>query len=208
MMRKLAVIGASGHGKVVADIAESCGWGKVDFFDDAYATEAAVNGCWSVRGRIADFMLVSSSYTSVFVAIGNNDTRRKVSEIMLANDIDLATLIHPAAVVSRYAQIGAGSIVIAGAVVNAYAVIGRGAIINTCASVDHDCHLGDYVHVSPGAHLAGGVKVGDNSWVGIGSCIKHQVTVGAGVIVGAGAVVINDVLDDLTIAGVPARPLL
>lgn len=206
-MRRLAIIGASGHGKVVADIAESCGWEAIDFFDDAYSSQVTTNGNWPIVGNVANLISAPSFYTGVIVAIGNNQVREKVCGIILASAMDLVTLIHPAAVVSRYAQIGAGSVVVAGAVINAYAVIGCGAIINTGASIDHDCCLGDYVHVSPGAHLAGGVKVGSRSWVGIGSCIKQQVSVGTGVTVGAGAVVIDNILDNLTVAGVPARPL-
>lgn len=205
-MRRLAVIGASGHGKVVADIAESCGWEAIDFFDDGYR-QKTVNENWPIVGDLADLLAASISYAGVVVAIGDNEVRRRVCETVLANSIVLVTLIHPAAVVSRYAQIGDGSVVVAGAVINAYAVIGRGVIINTCASIDHDCCLGDYVHISPGAHLAGGVNVGHGSWVGIGSCIKQQVTVGTNVRVGAGAVVINDVQDNFTVAGVPARSL-
>ena len=207
-MRRLAVIGASGHGKVVADIAETCGWTTIDFFDDAYSSKEAGNGNWPIIGTLNDLIASAASYTGVIVAIGDNGARQRVCEALLDRSISLATLVHPAAVVSRYAKIGEGSVVVAGAVINAYAVIGRGAIINTCASVDHDCHLDDYVHVSPGAHLAGGVKVGSCSWVGIGACVKQQVTVGARVRVGAGAVVVSDVQDDLTVAGVPARHLI
>lgn len=205
-MKKLAILGASGHGKVVADIAEICGWETVEFFDDASDTNNSINGCWPIVGNLANFILSANSYSGAVVAIGNNNVRSKISETLLARNISLVTLIHPRAVVSRYAQIGKGSIVVAGAVINAYAIIGRGAIINTNASVDHDCQLGNYVHISPGSNLAGGVVIGDNSWIGIGASVKQQVTIGAQVTVGAGAVVVNNILDNLTVAGVPARP--
>lgn len=206
-MKRLALIGASGHGKVVAEIAEACGWTAIDFFDDRCGDQVSHNGHWPVVGKVVDLLSASSSYAGVVVAIGNNSVRQKIYETILANGLELVTLIHPSAVVSRYAKVGAGSVVVAGAVINAYAVVGHGAIINTCASIDHDCFVGDYVHISPGAHLAGGVNVGECSWVGIGSCIKQQVIIGSGVTVGAGAVVVNDVLDNLTVTGIPARPI-
>lgn len=206
-MKRLAIIGASGHGKVVADIAESCDWEAIDFFDDAYNPQVTTNGHWPIVGSVSDLLSTSSTYSGVIVAIGNNQVRQKICETIVASTMNLVTLIHPAAIVSRHAKIGTGSVVVAGAVINAYATIGSGAIINTNASIDHDCCLGDYVHISPGANLAGGVKVGNCSWIGIGSCIKQQVTIGGGVTVGAGAVVISDTLDNLTVAGVPAHPL-
>lgn len=206
-MKKLAILGASGHGKVVADIAETCGWEEINFFDDANTTKGATNGCWPIAGRLSDFILSSyDSYNAVIVAIGNNEIREKICEDLMARHIPLATLIHPAAIVSRYAQINPGSVVVAGAVVNAYSIVGRGAIINTNSSIDHDCCLGNYVHISPGAHLAGGVSIGDKSWIGIGACVKQQITIGNQVIVGAGSVVVKNISNNMTVAGVPARP--
>ncbi|HLU17268.1 MAG TPA: acetyltransferase [Edaphocola sp.] len=208
-MKRLAIVGASGHGKVVADIAECCGWEAVEFFDDAYTDQTSMlRGNWPVVGTLSDLLSGVSGYTGVIVAIGDNQVRKSISQSLLAAGANLVTLVHPLAIVSRYAEIGAGSVVVAGAVINAYAVIGSGAIINTGSSIDHDCHLDDYVHISPGVHLAGGVKIRSCCWVGIGACVKQQVTIGANVTVGAGSVVVHNILDNLTVVGVPARPLM
>lgn len=208
-MKRLAIVGASGHGKVVADIAECCGWEAVEFFDDAYTDQTSMlTGNWPVVGTLSDLLSGVSGYTGVIVAIGDNQVRKSISQSLLAAGANLVTLVHPLAIVSRYAEIGAGSVVVAGAVINAYAVIGSGAIINTGSSIDHDCHLDDYVHISPGVHLAGGVKIRSCCWVGIGACVKQQVTIGANVTVGAGSVVVHNILDNLTVVGVPARPLM
>ncbi|PUA27598.1 MAG: acetyltransferase [Cellvibrio sp. 79] len=205
-MKKLAIIGASGHGKVVADIAETCGWEAINFFDDANGTKGTKNGAWPITGNVSDFILSSDTYTAVIVAIGNNEIRSKICDDLLARNIPLATLIHPTATISRYAQIGPGSVVVAGSVINTYASIGRGAIINTNSSIDHDCSLGNYVHISPGANLAGNVCIGDKSWIGIGACVKQQIIIGNKVIVGAGSVVVKNVPDNMTVTGIPARP--
>lgn len=208
-MKRLAIVGASGHGKVVADIAECCGWEAVEFFDDAYTDQTSMlRGNWPVVGTLSDLLSGVSGYTGVIVAIGDNQVRKSISQSLLAAGANLVTLVHPLAIVSRYAEIGAGSVVVAGAVINAYAVIGSGAIINTGSSIDHDCHLDDYVHISPGVHLAGGVRIRSCCWVGIGACVKQQVTIGANVTVGAGSVVVHNILDNLTVVGVPARPLM
>ena len=203
-MKHLAILGASGHGKVVADCAELCGWQAVSFFDDAWPGKRA-NGGWSVMGDTTDLLRRVGEFDGVLVAIGNNAVRQARLRLLAEQGGVLPVLVHPSAVVSRYASLGAGSVVFAGAVLNADCQVGAGAIINTGATVDHDCVLGDAVHVSPGAHLAGGVIVGDRSWLGIGSSARQLVRIGGDVVVGAGAAVVSDVANECVVTGVPAR---
>lgn len=205
-MQRLAILGASGHGKVVADTAECCGWTTVEFFDDAWP-ERQSNGAWAVTGNTEALLDRLDQFHGVVVAIGNNRIRHDKLLTLQAAGGRLATLIHPAATVSRYARIGAGSVVFAGAVVNADAHIGMGAILNTGCSVDHDCVLGEAVHVSPGARLAGGVQVGDLSWIGIGASVRQLIRIGSRAMIGAGGVVVSDVPDKVTAVGVPTRVL-
>lgn len=204
-MRRLAVFGASGHGKVVAEIAESCGWDEIVFFDDAWPS-ITTNGCWVVEGTgqaLADNL---RKFSGIFVAIGNNRIRAERIGWLLELSAPLVSLVHPSAVVSKYAELGAGSVVMPGVVVNVSACVGVGAILNTGCSVDHDCDIGSCVHISPGARLAGGVIVGNHSWVGIGACVKQRIRIGENVTVGAGAAVVSNLPDGVTAVGVPAMP--
>lgn len=203
-MNILAILGASGHGRVVADVALESGWDGIVFFDDAADGQRTCGG-WPIEGGTADLAASGHRFAAAIVAIGNNVVRLQKLVDLDAAGVRLATLVHPRAVVSRSATLGIGSVVCAGAVVNPSAVVGRAAIVNTCASVDHDCVLGDGVHISPGAHIGGHVRIGDRTWVGIGAAIRHQVTVGQDVIIGAGAAVIRDVPSGLTVVGVPAE---
>jgi len=203
-VKRLAILGASGHGKVVADTAECCGWQIIEFFDDAWPS-LKKNGVWPVVGGTTDLIDQLADFDGVLVAIGNNSVRHDKLVKLRRGGARLATLIHPAASVSRYAAIGEGSVVFAGAVVNAGARINPGAILNTCCSIDHDCLLGDAVHISPGARLAGGVQVGDLSWIGIGASVRQLIRIGQRVMVGAGSAVVGDIPDDVTMAGVPAK---
>lgn len=205
-MSRLAVLGASGHGKVVADTAECCGWETIEFFDDAWPGLLR-NGAWNVVGDTAALLAVLHEYDGVVVAIGNNQVRQAKLDQLKAIGATLVSLLHPDSTFSRYATLGEGSVVFAGAVVNAYANVGSGAILNTGCSVDHDCLLGSCVHISPGARLAGGVSVQDLSWVGIGASVRQLVSIGSQVMIGAGAVVVTDVPDQVTFAGVPAKIL-
>lgn len=202
----LAVVGASGHGKVVAEAALAAGWGAVEFYDRAWPGKQQV-GRWAITGDDAALLSALNRLDGVVVAIGNNQTRLDLLTQLRLAGAKAVSVVHPMACISMSAQIGPGTVALAGAIVNADAVIGPGAILNTACSVDHDCVLGDAVHISPGAHLAGDVQVGDRSWVGIGASVRQGVHIGSGVMVGAGAVVVSDVVDGLTVVGVPARSM-
>lgn len=205
-MKRLAILGASGHGKVVADIAECCRWEEIVFFDDAWPS-VTTNGCWQVAGDSQTLVQRLKQFNGVVVAIGNNVVRAQKLAWLNQMSAPLVTLIHPSAVVSRYAELGIGTVAMPGVVVNAGTRAGVGTILNTGCSVDHDCVIESCVHISPGARLAGGVHVGAQSWIGIGASVKQLVRIGQNVTVGAGAAVVADLSDDITAVGVPARPL-
>lgn len=205
-MKRLAVLGASGHGKIIADAAQLQGWAEVVFFDDAWP-KLQLNSHWQVVGDTAALLLSVSEFDGVIVAIGNNQIRLAKTEQLEAVGAALTTVVHPSATVSSYAKVGAGSFIGAGAVVQVDAVIGKAVIVNTQAIIEHDCVLADAVHVSPNAALAGGVTVGECSWVGAGSVVKQLIAIAEDVVVGAGAVVVKDVPAGVTVVGSPARVL-
>ena len=196
-MKRLLIIGASGHGKVVADIARLNGYQEIAFLDDN--PEVRRCGQYPVIGTSGDVKDIDGD---VIVAIGSAKIRRGLQQSV--DSTRLVTLIHPSAVVSD-AQIGRGTVVMAGAVINPGAVIGEGCIINTSSSVDHDCRIGNYVHIAVGAHVAGSVEIGDETWIGAGATVSNNVTVCPGCMIGAGAVVVDDITEPGTYVGVPVR---
>lgn len=205
-MKRLAIVGASGHGKVVADCAEMCGWDYVVFFDDAWPARSEL-GHRTVVGNTGALLNRLDEFQGVVVAIGNNSIRQNKSLLLLNAGARLVTLVHPSAMISRYAHLGDGTVVLSGAIVNTDARLGSGCIVNTGACVEHDCVLGDFVHVSPNAALAGGVTVGDLSWIGIGAVARPLIQIGREVLIGAGAAVVSDVPDNATFVGVPAKQI-
>lgn len=194
---KLTIIGASGQGKVVAEIAFLCGYDEIEFLDDNENLIAC--GEWPVVGTSAQAQNIDND---IFVAIGNATIREKLMEEF--GDKNAPILIHPSAVVSPSARIGKGTVVMAGAVINPDVIIGEGCIVNTCASIDHDCSISDYVHVSVGAHICGSVDVGKNTWIGAGAIVSNGISIIDNCCIGAGAVVIKNIAEKGTYVGVPA----
>jgi sugar O-acyltransferase (sialic acid O-acetyltransferase NeuD family) len=203
MKNKLIIIGASGHGKVVADIAIKMNkWQSIAFLDDDESIKTSMG--LEVIGKTADAFTYKDE-ADFFVAIGNNLTREKVQEQLMDEGMSVVSLIHPSAVIGSDVEIGTGTVVMAGVVINSSTRIGKGCIINTSSSLDHDNVIEDYVHISPGASLAGTVRVGRGSWIGIGSVVSNNVNICSGCKVGAGAVVVKDITESGTYVGVPVR---
>ena len=206
-MSQLLILGAGGHGKVVADAAEATGrWRKMAMLDDRHAT---LDGTlrWPVLAGIQDSERFVSEYTEALVAIGDSAMRLAWIDRLAGQGFRIPVLVHPAAWISPSVTLGAGSVVMANATLQADSSVGRGCIVNTGANIDHDCRLGDGVHVCPGASLGGEVRVGEGSWLGIGCSVIQGVCIGRQVTVGAGAAVVGDVADGLTVVGVPARDI-
>ena len=206
MTKELAVVGASGHGKVIADIAEQLGY-TVNFYDDAYPNKTYIEH-WPIHGTCADLISLNNTNATlsndVVVAIGNNEIRLQKIELLRKNSFNLITLIHPTAVISSYAVIAQGTVVFSGAIINAFAKVGVGCIINTAAVVEHDCIIDDFTHICPNVALAGGVSVGSKSWVGIGSQVKQLITIGDNCLIGAGSAVVKNIPDNVIAFGSPA----
>lgn len=201
MSKKIVFIGASGHGKVLADIAELNGYNEIVFLDDN--AERKTCGSYTVAGTSKDIDTYAGY--DFFVSIGSASARESVQRLLEEKNCRLATLVHPSATVAKTVVLGQGTAVMAGAVINPDAVLGRGCIVNTCASVDHDCTLSDFVHIAVGAHVAGTVSIGKRTWIGAGATVSNNVSICEDCLIGAGAVVVKDITKSGTYIGVPAK---
>lgn len=200
-MNRLIIVGAGGHGKVIADNALKNGYTSISFVDDN-ATGKCMG--FPIIGVCDELKKLNDDNTDFVIGIGNNATRKMIAE---RYDVNWVTLIHPSAQMAVNVAIGKGTVIMAGAVINSCTTIGRHCIINTGAVVEHDNMIGDYVHISPSARLGGTVRIGESTHVGIGATVSNNVDVCDNCIVGAGAVVVNAIKNEGTYVGVPVRKL-
>ena len=190
-MKRLLIVGAGGHGRVVANTAVLTDeWNEIAFLDDKCEVGTNVHHEFIVIGAIHDAPIFYNDYSHIVVAIGNNDIRLKLINEYLQFGWQLANLIHPTACVDKSVIIGSGSIVLTRAIIEIGSKIGKGVIINMGTIVDHDCIIEDGVHLAPGVTLGGGVKIGNCSWLGVGTSVAPQIIIGKKVVVEAGVGII------------------
>lgn len=194
MRKEVIIIGASGHGKVIADIVEKSGDTVFGFLDDDLSKKGVI-------GKIEKCTQYSDKL--FIIAIGNNEIRKRIA-IEYPN-IRYYTAIHPTAVIANGVNIGKGTAVMANAVINSEASVGEHCIINTASVVEHECDLGSFVHVSPGTVLCGNVKIGESAHIGASAVVRNNISITANVTVGCGSCVVKDISEQGTYVGIPVK---
>ena len=203
--KTLIIIGAGGHGKVVADCARvTKQFDKIRFLDGKYP-ELLYVANWDIVGHQDDFANFDDEDTWYFVAIGSNEIRHNWQKKLLNNGHKIATLVHPNACVAEDVIIGQGTLILAGCVINILTEIGAGCIVNTGATVDHDCSIGEFSHIAPGVSLAGAVTLGVEVFIGVGSNVIQCISIDDKSTIGAGSTVIQNIPFGVTAVGTPAK---
>ena len=200
MKKSIIIIGAGGHGRVVADAARLNGYENILYLDDAE------NCAVELSGKTCDYVKYIDE-CDFFVAIGNSVIREKITNILINGGANVVSIIHPSAIIGSNVNIGIGTFVAPGAVINTGSTIGKGVIINTCASVDHDCIIADFCHISVGARIAGTVTIGHGTFLCAGATVINNHSICDGCVIGAGAVVIKNLTESGTYVGVPAKKI-
>lgn len=201
----VVIIGAGGHGTVVCDVLSSSGARVIAFVDSDPAKHGTRVLDLPVFASIAD--VPAMTRPAVAMGVGDNANRQREFEQLQARGFEFVRVVHPSAVVSGGARLGAAVVIMPNVVVNVGADVGDNVILNTACTVDHHCTIGPHSHVGPGATLAGAVRVGQQSLIGAGAVVVPGVSLGSRCVLGAGAVALHDVADDATFVGIPARPL-
>lgn len=168
----LLIVGAGGFGRSVADAVMSGSIHALAGFVDDRGPELGLVLGQPVLGRIADLASLREQYSLLIVAIGDNTRRRELCQRARAFGFSLATVVHPRAIVSTHAKLGAGTSIMVGAVIGTEANIGEGVIINAAAVVDHHAQVGDFAHLGVGACMAGGAALGACAWLREGAVLR------------------------------------
>lgn len=206
MSDKVAIIGYSGHGLVVAETAMAAGISLNYYCEKKGVSQNPFRLEYLGYEEHLDFRGWEENYQFI-LGIGDNKARNRVGVNILDHGNELINVIHPSASISNYIKIGSGNFISRQAVVNTLVEIGNFCILNTACIVEHECKLGNGVHIAPGAVLSGNVTIGNNSFIGANAVVKQGVKIGSNVIIGAGSVIIRDVADNHTIVGNPGRIL-
>ena len=204
-MKSLILVGGGGHCKSVIDVAESAGYTILGILDRPEEVGMKVLD-YEVIGTDDDMAkyVDNAEFIVTVGQIKSPDLRVKLHEMIEQAGGKLATIVAPTAHVSKYAQLGAGTIVMHQAVVNANAKIGKGCIINTFANVEHDVVIDDYCHISTGTMVNGECKVGKRCFIGSQSVLANCIFVGDDIIVGAGSLIRKSILEKGIYFGSPA----
>ncbi|MDE6716464.1 MAG: acetyltransferase [Muribaculaceae bacterium] len=208
MRRSLILVGGGGHCKSVIEVAQSAGFDIKGILD---LPEHVGEDCLGIKviGTDDDIQRYAEDYDFVVTLgfISNPERRVSIHKMISCSNGNLATIIAPTAIVSKYASIGPGSVILHHVTVNASAHVGVGCIINTSANIEHDVIIEDYCHISTGAMVNGACHIGASVFIGSGSVICNGVHIENNTVIGAGAVVCHDINEAGTYVGVPAKKL-
>ncbi len=205
---KLVLVGGGGHCKVIIDALRLTGKYQIAGIVDNKIRAGELLGVKFIGGDDDLAAIYKQGCRYAFVSVGSVGAcgpRQRLARQLDRIGFELPVIVHPSAVVSAGAELGAGTFVGPGAVIAPGCRIGRNVIVNTRASADHDCRLGDFVHLAPGATLSGGVEIGAKTHIGTGSAVIEYLTIGGDAIIGAGSVVVTDIPAKRKAFGNPCR---
>lgn len=205
---RILIVGAGGHGQVVADALlrardNGAAAHPIGYVDDDPRLTGQVHLGLPILGAVHDVATIA--HDALVIAIGNNHVRSRLYTRWQQQGYRFATVCHPRATLAPDVCVGPGTVIFAGVVVNTGSAIGANVILNTGCTVDHHNEIGDHVHLAPGVHLGGDVQIGAGTLVGIGATVMPQRRIGAWSTIGAGALVHRDLPARVTAVGVPAQ---
>jgi len=209
MAKDYCIVGTGGFGRetlcCLLDVLKNAGQAgdsRIVFtVDDEFFKSSQLNGF-----EVIPWSKLNAGNFRVAVAIGDPLKRSGIVK-RFPIDTQFATIVHPTAVISKWVDIGEGSIITAGCVLTTEIRLGKHAQINLLSTVGHDCVIGDFFTTAPGVNVSGNCRIGNNVYLGTNSAIKDRIQITDSVTVGMGGVVVKDILEPGVYVGNPVKKL-
>ncbi len=198
------ILGYSGHSYVVIDCLQSKDLHVKGYFDPKPSVKNPYNIQYMGDENSGDFLKIEKN-AEVFPSVGNNILRGKMIKFLERNSISQKIVMHSSAKIATNVNIGLSTLIAPSAVINSTSQLGKGVIANTSSVIEHGCQIGNYVHIAPGAVLLGDVELGHYSFIGANSVVLGGIKIGTNSILGAGSVLLEDIPDNQTWVGNPAK---
>lgn len=203
--KNVILIGYSGHGYVVSDVAIENGFNIIGYAEKAFLKNNPYDLKYLGYEMTSDFFMNQDDKTQYLLGLGDNYNREKLFNHIMNLNKKVITLISSSANISNSAKIASGVFINKNVNINAFATVGKNVILNTACIIEHECEIANSAHIGPGAVIAGKVTIGERSFVGANAFIKQGVNIGKDVIIGAGSVVLQNIQDRKKVVGNPIR---
>ena len=200
-MDDIYLCGAGGHAKVIIDIIEN--------MDGLRVGALIVKSSSKINNKLKcideDDFLKNYKGIKVFIGVGENFNRKKISQKYSSRNFIYPNLIHPSAVISKNVKMGFGNVIMPNAVINSSSIIGNHCVINTNSVIEHDCKLGDFATLAPSSVICGNCSIGEGVYIGANASVIHSMKISAWSVIGSQATVVTDVNENSLMLGVPAK---
>ncbi|GAA3641470.1 acetyltransferase [Flavivirga jejuensis] len=210
-MKKIVIIGASGHAKVIIDIIEKRNEYQIIGLIDSYKKPSQKIMGYPILGKesLIPELMEKQNIIGGIIAIGDNWSRNKVRDVIekIAPKFKFLPAIHPNAILCNNLKIESGVVIMAGVIVNAASTIKEFCILNTNSSLGHDSVMDHFSSLAPNSTIGGHVNIGAFSAISIGATVIQNVTIGMHTIIGAGSLVLKNIGNNILAYGVPTKKI-
>ncbi len=206
MKTNLIIIGAGNVGVFIAynlNLFEGS-YRLLGFLDDDLQKYGSTIAGYQVLGKVADIQYYPAE-TAVVVGIASPRVRKRIVETIRQYHFEFPNFIAQNAWMSKAVRIGMGIIIYPGVSVNYETVLGDFVIMNMNCAIGHNAIISNYCTLAPGVNFAGFTSLDECVDVGIGVSTRQNVRIGKNAVIGGQSMVINNVLPNSLVIGVPGK---